>query len=177
MSAVSSTFSSTVRYALIEERHFALVVVCAFPTWARFESSGSGTRSDPAISSITYCHQDCLIRTPSLSGSGMPNRYVGDLLHAGGDVRAFPRAKRAFAYDRSRNLGATSVTGAPPVSAPSLLSRSSVLVAGRGGRMCCATRDGCAQDLRASLPRRWGRFKGAPLLQVVQRAISDNQPY
>src|SRR3954447_22953388 len=81
MSAVSSTFSSTLRYALIEERHFALVVVCAFPTWARFESSGSGTRFDPAISSITYCDQDSLIRTPSPAGSGMPNHYIGDLLH------------------------------------------------------------------------------------------------
>jgi len=33
-------------------------LVCAIPTWARFESSGSGTQSDPAISSITYCDQD-----------------------------------------------------------------------------------------------------------------------
>src|SRR5215470_8758447 len=56
-------------------------MVCAFPTWARFESFGSGTRSDPAISSITYCDQDSLLRTPSLAGSGMPNHYVGDGLH------------------------------------------------------------------------------------------------
>src|SRR5215469_14719777 len=56
-------------------------MVCAFPTWARFESFGSGTRSDPAISSITHCDQDSLLRTPSLTGSGMPNHYVGDGLH------------------------------------------------------------------------------------------------
>src|SRR5262245_27047606 len=53
-------------------------MVCAFPPWARFESFGSGTRSDPAISSITDCDQDSFLRTPSLTGSGMPNHYVGD---------------------------------------------------------------------------------------------------
>ena len=51
MSAVSSTFSSTLLYALQEERHFALVDGLRIPTLARFESSGSGTQSDPAISS------------------------------------------------------------------------------------------------------------------------------
>src|SRR5215467_7008415 len=44
-------------------------MVCAFPTWARFESSGSRTRSDPAISSITHCDQDSVVRTPSLADS------------------------------------------------------------------------------------------------------------
>jgi len=39
-------------------------MVCAFPTWARFESSGSRTRSDPAISSITYCDHDYLFELP-----------------------------------------------------------------------------------------------------------------
>src|SRR5579864_45748 len=81
MSAVSSTFLSTLIQALIEERHFALVVGLRFPPKARFESFGSGTRSDPAISSITYRDQDSLIRTPLLTGSGMPNHYVGDGLH------------------------------------------------------------------------------------------------
>jgi hypothetical protein len=50
--------SRTLQHALIEERHFALLVGLRFPTWARFESFGSGTRSDPAISSITHCDQD-----------------------------------------------------------------------------------------------------------------------
>src|SRR4051812_16963746 len=144
MSPVSSTFWSTLRYALKEERHFALVVVCAFPTWARSESFGSGTRSDPAISSITYCDQDSLIRTPSPAGSGMPNHYIGDLPTHHGDFRALPRANRAFAYGRSRNPGATSSTGAPPVSAPSLLSQSSVHAAWPGERTCCATPVDCA---------------------------------
>src|SRR5215468_4990598 len=49
-----------------------------FATWARL---GSGTQSDPAISSITHRDQDSLIRTPSLRGSGMPNHYVGVGLH------------------------------------------------------------------------------------------------
>jgi hypothetical protein len=41
------------------EEPFCLVDrFCAFPTWARFESSGSGTQSDPAISSITDRDQD-----------------------------------------------------------------------------------------------------------------------
>src|SRR3954469_11316968 len=53
------------------------------------------------------------------------------------------RANRAFAYDRSRNLGATSSTGAPPVSAPSLLSQSSVHAAWPGERTCCATPADC----------------------------------
>ncbi|MGE5111142.1 MAG: hypothetical protein ACM3JB_09815, partial [Acidobacteriaceae bacterium] len=55
-------------------------LVCAFPTWARFESSGSGTQSDPTISSITYCDHDYFFELPSQKGSGMPNHYIGDLL-------------------------------------------------------------------------------------------------
>jgi hypothetical protein len=55
-------------------------MVCAFPTWARFESSGSGTQSDPTISSITYCDHDYFFEHPSQKGSGMPNHYIGDLL-------------------------------------------------------------------------------------------------
>jgi hypothetical protein len=59
MSAVSSTFLSTVPYARIEERHFALAVVgLRFPPRARFERLGSGTQSDPAISSITNCDHE-----------------------------------------------------------------------------------------------------------------------
>src|SRR5215471_6071856 len=58
-------FLRTLLSALIEERHFALVDGFArFQPWARFESSGSGTQSDPAISSITHCDQDSFIRTP-----------------------------------------------------------------------------------------------------------------
>src|SRR5215471_15305483 len=75
-------FLRTLLSALIEERHFALVDGFArFQPWARFESSGSGTQSDPAISSITHCDQDSFIRTPLLTGSGMPNHYSGDGLH------------------------------------------------------------------------------------------------
>jgi len=58
MSAVSSTVSSTLLYALIEERHFALVVGLRFPTLGSLLIVGAGTQSDPAISSITDCDQD-----------------------------------------------------------------------------------------------------------------------
>src|SRR5215472_1660203 len=81
MSAGVKQYLSTLLYALEEERHFALVVGLRFPTRARFESFGSGTRSDPAISSITHCDQDSVVRTPLLAGSGMPNHYVGAGLH------------------------------------------------------------------------------------------------
>src|SRR5436309_11260618 len=63
-SAVSSTFSSTLRYALIEERHFALVDGLRFPTWARFNRLGSATQSDPTISSMPNCDHDHLFELP-----------------------------------------------------------------------------------------------------------------
>src|ERR1700751_4951 len=57
-------------------------MVCAFPTWARFESPGSRTQSDPAISSITHCDHDSFYSNSlHKQGSGMPNHYLGDLLH------------------------------------------------------------------------------------------------
>src|ERR1700756_5933595 len=57
-------------------------MVCAFPTWARFASSGSRTQSDPAISSITHCDHDSFYSNSlHKRGSGMPNHYAGDLLH------------------------------------------------------------------------------------------------
>ena len=70
---LSNTSVCTHRRAPFRSRRW----FCAFPTWARFESFGSGTRSDPAISSITHCDQDSPIRTPLLAGSGMPNHYIG----------------------------------------------------------------------------------------------------
>src|SRR5580765_1491771 len=48
------------------------------------------------------------IRTPSPTGSGMPNHYIGDLLHTIGISGSLPRANRAFATGRSRSPGATS---------------------------------------------------------------------
>ena len=55
----------------------SLVGGLRFPTWARFQSLGSGTQSDPAISSITYRDHDYLFELPGL-GSGMLNHYIGD---------------------------------------------------------------------------------------------------
>jgi hypothetical protein len=65
-------------------------MVLRFPTWARFESFGSRTQSDPAISSITNRDHDYVFELP-WPGSGMPYHYTGDLLHTI-DVRALPRA-------------------------------------------------------------------------------------
>ena len=114
---------STQLRALEEERHFALVVGLRFPTWARFNRSGQElSPTQPSLRSLTAIMITCS-NSPAL-GSGMPNHYVGDLLHTIGDVRALPRANRAFAIGRSRSPDATSSTDARPTFAPSLLSRS-----------------------------------------------------
>src|SRR6476646_6817272 len=63
---------STRRRALCEERHFALVDKLRIPTLGSLESSGSGTQSDPAISSITTCDHDSCFELPA-RGSGIPN--------------------------------------------------------------------------------------------------------
>src|SRR5579864_7738043 len=45
----------------------------ALSTWARFESLGSETQSDPAISSITNCDQDSFYsNSPREQGAGCP---------------------------------------------------------------------------------------------------------
>jgi hypothetical protein len=82
MSAVSSTFLSILLYALIEERHFTLVV-----GFARFQPGLALNRQgqdlspiQPSLRSLTAIKIP-FIRTPSPTGSGMPNHYVGDLLH------------------------------------------------------------------------------------------------
>ena len=79
MSAGVKRLSSAVLYALGEERHFALLVGLRFPLWARFESSGSGTQSDPTISSIPTAIMITCSNSPAW-GSGIPNHYAGDLL-------------------------------------------------------------------------------------------------
>ena len=80
MSAVSRTFSSTLQHRLGVERHFALVEICQANLGLASNRSGSGTQSDPAISSITNRDHDYLFELPSFKGSGIPNHYVGDLL-------------------------------------------------------------------------------------------------
>jgi hypothetical protein len=67
-------FSSTLLYALTKSAISLSKMVCAFPTWARFESLGSGTQSDPAISSIPNCDHDYLFKLPS-EGSGSRHCY------------------------------------------------------------------------------------------------------
>jgi hypothetical protein len=65
-------FSSTLRHALREERHFALVEKVPYPTKARIVIvSGQETRSDPSISSI----QTAIMITSSdspMRGAGCP---------------------------------------------------------------------------------------------------------
>src|SRR5579884_541087 len=69
---------STRLRALREERHFALVVGFALSNRARFESFGSSVRPShlrsPTAIMIT------LFELPT-EGSGMPNHYIGALLH------------------------------------------------------------------------------------------------
>jgi len=66
MSAVSRRFQTTLQRALKEERHFALVDrFCALQPGLAFNRWGSGTQSDPAISSITTCDHDYLFELPS----------------------------------------------------------------------------------------------------------------
>jgi len=59
----------------------------------------------------------------------------------------FDPANRASTFDRSRNPDATSSTDALPVSAPSRPWRSSVHVAWRCGKNCCATQS-CSYAVR-----------------------------
>src|SRR5438132_4505509 len=55
-------------------------MVCVVQPWARFESSRSGTQSDPTISSITASTMITSSNSPA-KRSGMPNHFSGDLLH------------------------------------------------------------------------------------------------
>ena len=74
------TFSSTLRHALREERHFALVEICQANLRLASNHCGSGTQSDPTISSIATAIMITSSNSPA-KGSGMPNHYGGDLLH------------------------------------------------------------------------------------------------
>jgi len=72
--------SGTLRRALENERHFALVEICQSNPKARSQSLRSGTQSDPTISSITTAIMITISNSPA-KGSGMPNHFSGDLLH------------------------------------------------------------------------------------------------
>src|SRR5436305_14629403 len=54
-------------------------MVCAFQLGSLL-IVGSGTQSDPSISSITTAIMITTSNSPA-KGSGMPNHYAGDLLH------------------------------------------------------------------------------------------------
>ena len=57
-------FSSTRRPALQAERHFALVEICQANLRLAANRCGSGTQSDPTISSITYRDHDYYFELP-----------------------------------------------------------------------------------------------------------------
>src|SRR6266849_3844161 len=67
------------------------------------------------------------------------------------DFRVVPRANRTCSTARNPIPYATSNTAEPPVFAPSLPSRSSVLGASPGGNTCCAIPGRCVPSL-APLP-------------------------
>src|SRR5437868_9898471 len=81
MSAVSSTFLSTLLHALVEKRHFALVDGGALSNLG-LASNRWGQElgpTQPSLRSPTAIMITCS-NSPAL-GSGMPNHYIGDLLH------------------------------------------------------------------------------------------------
>src|SRR5579864_5244331 len=73
-------FSGTLRHPLRAERHFALVEICQANLGLASNRCGSGTQSDPTISSIATSIMITTSNSP-VKGSGMPNHYGGDLLH------------------------------------------------------------------------------------------------
>ena len=81
MSAAVKQFSSTLLYALIEERHFALVDGLRFPTLGSLliVRGQELSPTQPSLRSLTAIMITCSNSPPK--GSGMPNHYVGDLLH------------------------------------------------------------------------------------------------
>src|SRR5215471_1080044 len=82
MSAVSSTILSTLPYALVEERHFALVDGFALSNLGslRIVRVRKLSPTQPSLRSLTAIMITCS-NSPGL-GSGMPNHDVGDLLSA-----------------------------------------------------------------------------------------------
>ena len=80
---VVKTFSSTLRHPLRAGRHFALVEICQANLRLASNRCGSGTQSDPTISSIATSIMITTSNSP-VKGSGMPNHYGGDLLHTMG---------------------------------------------------------------------------------------------
>jgi hypothetical protein len=83
------TFSSTLLHPLQAERHFALVEICHANLRLASNRCGSGTQSDPTISSIATSIMITTSNSPG-KGSGMPNHYGGDLLHTMG-ISGFSR--------------------------------------------------------------------------------------
>ena len=79
MSAGVKQFSSTLLYALIEERHFALSVGLRFSNLGSFlnRSGQELGPTQPSLRSLTAI-KIRLFELPTLTGSGMPNHYIGD---------------------------------------------------------------------------------------------------
>jgi hypothetical protein len=81
MSAVSRQSLSARRHALREERHFALADGFALSNLGSL-LIGQGLELSPTQPSLRSAAAIMITCSNSLSrGSGMPNHYVGDLLH------------------------------------------------------------------------------------------------
>jgi hypothetical protein len=74
-------FLRTLRHALGEERHFALLEKCAESNQKpAFNQLQAGTQSDPCISSIQRSIMIASSNSPA-KGSRLPKQYLGVLLH------------------------------------------------------------------------------------------------
>ena len=81
MSAWSSTFAHTTAFTQRRAPFRSISWFALFQPGLASNRMGSATQSDPTISSITNCDHDYFFELPCLKGSGIPNHYVGDLLH------------------------------------------------------------------------------------------------
>jgi hypothetical protein len=74
-------FSSTLRHALGEERHFALVEGLRFPTKGSLAIAAVRNSARPGHLFDHNHDHNYSFELPQFQGSGMPTHYVGDLLH------------------------------------------------------------------------------------------------
>ena len=113
---------------------------CRIQPKARLQSLRSGTQSDPTISSITTAIMMTTSNSPA-KGSGMPNRYVGDLLHSLAISELSRMPTELFQLLIVPSLAPHPVQ--TRVSGPWLPWRSVILVAWLGGETGGASRGPC----------------------------------
>ena len=144
MSAVSSSFRA--HYGVHSEKSaisLSLKTVPASNPGSLVIRFRSGTRSDPCISSVSYCDHDYyfeLLREEERDAQSITRCSTAH--HR--DFRAVPRANRTFSTARNPIPYASSSTGEPRVGGPWRPWRSSVPAASPGENTCCAIPEGCA---------------------------------